>query len=242
LQSRHSLSEREREILELSCDGYTDCGIANKLSISKGTVNTYWGRIRAKLGSRSRPELIALWIRDKMQSQITLIGVERDRLAEQLNSQTEEATDYQDLVNESSFGILLVDDREQILLANPAANLLLGYAYPSLQGRQLLDLYPDRMRDFQRSRLTSATPNHHHAIPTSLHSHSLMLHASGREIPATSTIVRYEHHGHILTSIFLEPLRSDAELFVHPEPLFDPKGEISADAGLERPAGRASLI
>ncbi len=226
----------------MSCDGYTDCGIANKLSISKGTVNTYWGRIRAKLGSRSRPELIALWIRDKMQSQITLIGIERDRLAEQLHKRTEEATDYQDIVNESSFGILLVDDREQILLANPAAHLLMGFEFPSLQGRALLGLFPQRLRGFQRGRLTSASPNDQHSVPAKLHSHSLMLHASGDEIPVASTIVRYEHHGHILTSIFLEPLRSHAELMGHPEPLVDPDESSPSTVGLERRSAGATLL
>lgn len=238
MQSRHSLSVREREILELSCDGYTDCGIANKLSISKGTVNTYWGRIRAKLGSRSRPELIALWIRDKMQSQITLIGVERDRLAEELHKRTEEATDYKDIVNESSFGILLVDDREKILLANPAAHLLMGYEFPSLNGRPLLDLYPQRLREFQRSRLTSASPNDHHTAPNSLHAHSVMLHASGNETPVASTIVRYEHHGHILTSIFLEPLHTHIGLSA---PIGDPEVEAPTDLGLPPSVSRATL-
>ncbi|MBA3727542.1 MAG: helix-turn-helix transcriptional regulator [Armatimonadetes bacterium] len=44
----------------LSVHGFTDDSIANKLGIARATVSTYWGRIRAKVGHLSRPELAML--------------------------------------------------------------------------------------------------------------------------------------------------------------------------------------
>ena len=53
------LSEREREIVDLAIDGLTDQQIGNKLSITASTVNSYWVRIRGKLGHLSRTELVS---------------------------------------------------------------------------------------------------------------------------------------------------------------------------------------
>jgi DNA-binding CsgD family transcriptional regulator len=54
-----ALSEREREILDLATRGLTDQQIANKLEITASTVNSYWVRIRGKLGRYSRTELVS---------------------------------------------------------------------------------------------------------------------------------------------------------------------------------------
>src|SRR5437868_5974451 len=54
-----NLSEREREILELAIDGLTDQQIGIRINISASTVNSYWVRIRGKLGHLSRTELVS---------------------------------------------------------------------------------------------------------------------------------------------------------------------------------------
>ncbi len=53
------LSEREKEILDLAIDGLTDQQIGNHLGITASTVNSYWVRIRGKLGHMSRTELVS---------------------------------------------------------------------------------------------------------------------------------------------------------------------------------------
>src|SRR5579862_4728500 len=59
----HTLSPREAAIIRMASEGHTDSSIAHLLEISEGTVGTYWGRIRTKMGPYSRPELVAIAIR-----------------------------------------------------------------------------------------------------------------------------------------------------------------------------------
>ncbi|RYG34990.1 PAS domain-containing protein [bacterium] len=53
------LSVREREVVDLAILGQTDEQIAQGLSISSSTVNSYWVRIRGKVGFLSRTEIVA---------------------------------------------------------------------------------------------------------------------------------------------------------------------------------------
>ena len=52
------LSDREREVLELTARGFTSREIGEVLFISSRTVETYRGRIMEKLGLRRRSELV----------------------------------------------------------------------------------------------------------------------------------------------------------------------------------------
>lgn len=61
-----SLSQREREVLELLAHGYPYKEIMDKLSISRGTVNTYIRRVFEKLHVRSRWEAVAKFSRFSM--------------------------------------------------------------------------------------------------------------------------------------------------------------------------------
>ncbi|RYZ87846.1 MAG: LuxR family transcriptional regulator, partial [Proteobacteria bacterium] len=57
------LSQREREVLDLAIDGHTDEQIAQSIGISVSTVNSYWVRIRAKVGPHSRTEIVSKMLR-----------------------------------------------------------------------------------------------------------------------------------------------------------------------------------
>ena len=59
------LSPREQQLITMAGEGLTDTAIANRLGISEATVNTYWGRIRVKLGPHNRTELVAIALRDE---------------------------------------------------------------------------------------------------------------------------------------------------------------------------------
>jgi two-component system response regulator NreC len=52
------LSAREREVLDLVAQGYTNQQIADRLGLSVKTVETYRARLVEKLGLRSRAELV----------------------------------------------------------------------------------------------------------------------------------------------------------------------------------------
>ncbi|HEU0301088.1 MAG TPA: response regulator transcription factor, partial [Longimicrobium sp.] len=54
------LSEREREVLTLSAEGYSSTEIGKKLFLSPKTVDTYRARLMQKLGLTHRAELVRL--------------------------------------------------------------------------------------------------------------------------------------------------------------------------------------
>ena len=76
---RERLSAREDAILEAAIEGLTDVQISLRLEISQSTVNSYWVRIRGKLGQLSRTELVALALKSKALSEM---GAMHAQLAE----------------------------------------------------------------------------------------------------------------------------------------------------------------
>jgi DNA-binding NarL/FixJ family response regulator len=60
------LSEREREVLTLTAEGFSASEIGEKLFISPKTVDTYRSRIMEKLGLKHRSELVRLAVRTGM--------------------------------------------------------------------------------------------------------------------------------------------------------------------------------
>ncbi len=61
--SVETLTAREREVLQLIAEGYTNQGIANELYISVKTVEAHKAHIMAKLHARNRTDLIRYAIR-----------------------------------------------------------------------------------------------------------------------------------------------------------------------------------
>lgn len=59
------LSPRENEIVELSMQGLSNEAIAKQLGLSPGTVNTYWLRIRMKIGAGGRTEAMIRLIEER---------------------------------------------------------------------------------------------------------------------------------------------------------------------------------
>lgn len=57
------LSEREREVLKLTAEGYTSQEIADRLVLSPKTVDTYRGRVMDKLNLHHRADLVKYALR-----------------------------------------------------------------------------------------------------------------------------------------------------------------------------------
>jgi DNA-binding NarL/FixJ family response regulator len=57
------LSTREREVLQLTVEGHSSAAIADRISISPKTVDTYRSRLMGKLGVRDLPELVRFAIK-----------------------------------------------------------------------------------------------------------------------------------------------------------------------------------
>lgn len=58
-----SLSRQERRVLAHMANGLTYYAIAKRMQISRHTVDTYFRRIRAKTGARSRMQLLMYALR-----------------------------------------------------------------------------------------------------------------------------------------------------------------------------------
>jgi FixJ family two-component response regulator len=58
-----SLTEREREVMQLLVDGKTDAEIAEALRLGASTVNTHVHHILARLNVKNRTQAVTLWLR-----------------------------------------------------------------------------------------------------------------------------------------------------------------------------------
>lgn len=62
------LSLREREVLQLTVEGYSSAAIAEKLDLSSKTVETYRSRLMGKIGVHDLPELVRFAIKHGISS------------------------------------------------------------------------------------------------------------------------------------------------------------------------------
>ena len=75
------LSSREEEIVDLCVHGLTNEGIAHRLGISVGTVNTYWLRIKLKVGGLGRTDTVVKVVKEKAELALRRENTERQNLA-----------------------------------------------------------------------------------------------------------------------------------------------------------------
>ena len=144
-----SLSERERQLIEFAAHGHTDQAIANLLGISLPTINTYWSRIRLKVGPHSRAELVGNYVGDRVAEQIEMLRQENLRLNAQIETlaiQTSSGHSHLEVLSAAVDGapdaILVVDETGTILLANDGAVSMFGYERGELEGSPVNQLVP----------------------------------------------------------------------------------------------------
>jgi DNA-binding CsgD family transcriptional regulator len=78
--STHELSPRESQIVDLAIQGLTNEAIAIRLDISVGTVNTYWLRIRLKVGGVGRTDTVARVIKERAEKALRASNIDRESL------------------------------------------------------------------------------------------------------------------------------------------------------------------
>ena len=71
------LSPREEEIVQLCVDGLTNDAIASKLGLSVGSVNTYWLRIKLKVGGQGRTDTVVRVIKERAEKSLRAANIER---------------------------------------------------------------------------------------------------------------------------------------------------------------------
>jgi len=103
------LSPREKEIVELCIHGLTNEAIAHKLGLSVGTVNTYWLRIKMKVGGTGRTDTVVRVIKERAEVALRAANVERKSLTD------------------------LVAEHEQMVLEHRAALALLHLAMDQIK-------------------------------------------------------------------------------------------------------------
>jgi len=152
LETFSELSPRETQLLLLSADGHTDNAIAQKLGISVATVNSYWVRVRSKLGAQSRTEAVAMALRSQAEESFRKLQAENERLAEELSSAAPagspevDSAGFRELLQAAPDGILIVGRTGKILACNPVLAQMFGYGPTELVGQLIAKLVPERLR------------------------------------------------------------------------------------------------
>jgi PAS domain S-box-containing protein len=148
----HRLSKREREILDFATDGLTDQQIAYRLDISTSTVNSYWVRIRGKLGPYSRTELVASVLRQQADAEMAQLRAETNHLVQQAQQRTHDdklvlgAELHRSILEALPEAMLAVDDQGDILFVNRPLEELFGYCAEELVGNSIEMLLAPRDR------------------------------------------------------------------------------------------------
>lgn len=87
------LSPREEEIVELSLEGLTNDAVAYRLGISVGTVNTYWLRIKLKVGGHGKTDTVGRVIMERAENALRDANVERKGLTEIIASKEKDVVE-----------------------------------------------------------------------------------------------------------------------------------------------------
>ena len=75
------LSPREEEIVALCVEGLNNEEIADHLGLSVGTINSYWMRIKLKVGGSGRTDTVVRIVKDKIERDLRDCNEEREFLA-----------------------------------------------------------------------------------------------------------------------------------------------------------------
>jgi len=151
--NQSSLSQRERDVLQLAAKGFTDTAIAQKLEIREGTVGTYWGRIRSKLGPCSRTELVAKALQVECEETLAQVRADNARLISEIQGMDpamrgeERMVLASEVIEKAPDAILVVDEQGTVQIANEAALDLFGCDRQALAGGTVSSLIPERLRE-----------------------------------------------------------------------------------------------
>jgi PAS domain S-box-containing protein len=152
------LSEREEQVLLLSTKGLTDKEIARKLDLSIATVNTYWVRIRTKLGGANRAELVAAALHKNAEETLTAKELENQRLisevvrrAEAERALRESQSRLQAIIDGTPVVVFIKDLQGRYTLVNREFESLLGKERREILGKRDFDLFDNDIAEAARA-------------------------------------------------------------------------------------------
>lgn len=209
---RDSLSPREQQLLEFAAGGLTDQAIANNLGISLATVGTYWGRVRIKFGPYNRTELVALYLKEEATLAIDKLREENRHLLGQIDEQAKTTQMLQTtlelfraLVETAPDGILLVNGRGEIELANEQAEEMFGYSKDALLGVTVEKLIPERYQDQHRENRNEYNENPRKRRMGE-HVATVALRKNGQEFPIAAALSATQTPSGILVTCIIRDL------------------------------------
>ncbi len=140
-------------MVEAAVEGLTDEQIARSLGISAATVNTYWGRVRAKLGSFSRTEIATQYLRHELAARYASLEAENAALRAREHAIQERVAQSEAALRRSSdsrwrflalshliVAAVVVAFSGSVLYANPRARQLLRGTREEIEGLPFWEL------------------------------------------------------------------------------------------------------
>lgn len=156
--------------MALAAQGLTDHAIAHRIGISPGTVASYWVRLRGKLGSHSRTELVAMCMRRESEALLRELRAQNQRLMAQLDragprgaaGQYSRLRDLPGIFEHMPEGLCLVHEDGTILDCNEAFAAIFDYGGAEVigMGIEMLVPRPLRARHAANRKTYSAHPDH----------------------------------------------------------------------------------
>lgn len=147
---KSELSQREQETIEFAAQGLTDQMIALKLGISLATVSTYWVRIRTKLGSLTRAELVAHYVAEQGERDLETLRSQNEHLQSQLQAHAASHDFITAMVQQAPEAVLFVDESGVITYGNDLAAALFGCEPGSMAGLRIGKFIPAEFHDAHR--------------------------------------------------------------------------------------------
>ncbi len=206
-----TLSERERQLLTLAAQGYTDQAIANRLGISLATVGTYWGRIRIKLGPLNRTELVANHLREQAGATVERLRSENRHLLAEIDQHLNVERELQstlhlmrELLENAPDAIIVIDSNSHIRMVNRAAETMFGYSAEELQLLTVGDLVPTQYR-IEHEVIHREYMGHPERKQMGGHNGTLALGKDGRQFPIAATLSSVDNaHGLLVICVIRE--------------------------------------
>ncbi|HWD40301.1 MAG TPA: PAS domain S-box protein [Fimbriimonas sp.] len=149
------LSDRENKVLDLAVQGLTDQQIAQNMAITPATVNSYWVRIRGKLGHLSRTELVGAALRSQAKEQMEEMRrqFQNDRTAarKEAFADSEQWEIFRSALDILPDAVFICDESANFVYANQRMLRMFDYQFEDLIGRDIEVLFPHRTRHRDRS-------------------------------------------------------------------------------------------
>jgi DNA-binding CsgD family transcriptional regulator len=161
-----SFSVREREVVDMVVLGHTDEQISQALDIPTSTVNSYWVRIRGKIGQLSRTEIVAKMLHAGYREERRVREAEIMRLTGLLGAANAalagaegqlaaaHGVDWHLLaLHFASEALMIANGPGDILYANLQAERLFSCDPGALVGRAICELTVPQGREKRRARI-----------------------------------------------------------------------------------------